>query len=791
MDTCNSKFVRLVLLATVLAGCSGGGGGSNAAENPNTQTPPTTGDQRPNIPNPADIYTGSRSPANINIADVGSYLESFESSQSSTELATSKTTAQVGQGSNSQPAKLQAQVDVEETEVCTDGGTLQISGNLSDTTGLGTLNLLFNECRLGDDVLNGEALLELHSVNRQQGLILDATQIYNGTSLNRSGDSFRIYGSERIEQGALSGRDPVTTTLNYLLENQNTGEEIWYQNFVSETVYEYTDSPPTWNRISTVSGRLYVSDLGYVELTTASPQIESRPSSSGRPYEANSYPVYLLRGEQDQAARLSFYEASIAVEVDNDGNGTFERSAYVPIAELGSINSATNENNREAPVAAIGGSTAEAQPLLLGQSLPLNSRESRDADLNALSHQWQIVEMPIASELDQSQAAATDFSFTPDVVGVYIVSITVDDGQRSSSAEQTLVVYEQLASNELQTSDFATDQMAVRAYAPTLDEFLVKVPFEGVSESDYRLLGQYGMFNPNTGQLRLLDPALNPLVYPVTSNNSSIAVFIDSFPGSFNDSEFMTVVNLETGEIQRRIELNTEEDNSFGCCISIELRGNRAHLLMETEFTQRAVGIVNLNTGAIAVNSSAPYGDVDLVTSQSSDFFITLREQNNYPLRTADDLGPQLLITLRRYVWNSNAISLEAELQYGFESEECSTFNDSLFLINRDALLTDECGRVFDANFQSGMFSPNYFYNRLKTSFNNVGAVFDSERYNAILFTGNRGIIYAYSREEDLLKFQVQFDGGGNIDSQLYESAFGDSTYFVGGRMTIASIIRF
>ena len=90
------------------------------------------------------------------------------------------------------------------------------------------------------------------------------------------------------------------------------------------------------------------------------------------------------------------------------------------------------------PVCDAGGDQAG----VLGDTFALDGRGSIDADGDALSFEWRVVERPEASEATIDGAAEATASFLPDRAGTYRIQIRVSDGEDTCDATVFLIVDE-------------------------------------------------------------------------------------------------------------------------------------------------------------------------------------------------------------------------------------------------------------------------------------------------------------------------------------------------------------
>lgn len=88
-----------------------------------------------------------------------------------------------------------------------------------------------------------------------------------------------------------------------------------------------------------------------------------------------------------------------------------------------------------APVADAG----DDRSVLPGWVVTLDGSGSSDANGDALAYAWSIASKPAGSTATLSDAAALSPSFTADVVGTYTVTLTVNDGELSSAADEVTV----------------------------------------------------------------------------------------------------------------------------------------------------------------------------------------------------------------------------------------------------------------------------------------------------------------------------------------------------------------
>ncbi len=82
-----------------------------------------------------------------------------------------------------------------------------------------------------------------------------------------------------------------------------------------------------------------------------------------------------------------------------------------------------------APVANAGGN----QNVLVGTAVTLDGTFSADANGDALTYSWQVINRPASSSAVPVTATSPKPTFVPDVPGVYLIGLTVNDGKLNSA----------------------------------------------------------------------------------------------------------------------------------------------------------------------------------------------------------------------------------------------------------------------------------------------------------------------------------------------------------------------
>jgi len=102
-----------------------------------------------------------------------------------------------------------------------------------------------------------------------------------------------------------------------------------------------------------------------------------------------------------------------------------------------------------------------------GEPVTLDGSASTDADGDLLTYQWALTEQPGGSVASLSDANTVDPSFTPDVDGEYVLTLTVSDGEATGVADQVTVTA--ATPNSAPTADAGEDQSVLVSDVVTLN----------------------------------------------------------------------------------------------------------------------------------------------------------------------------------------------------------------------------------------------------------------------------------------------------------------------------------
>ncbi len=318
-------------------------------------------------------------------------------------------------------ARRAARIPVDETIPC-DSGFMSIKGSLADD-GTGTLAIVYEECRTGEETVDGTGSFEIHALDLGTFAITDATIRFDLLTVTSPQLSQSAGGAMRMQVQQAAGAE--TLTMDMVMKDNLTGRMGKFDNLVFVTTYDDPFSPSSYT--ASVTGRIYDSVDGFADLSTASPLgyafLDAPYPSAGGPLE--------LAGAQGAVLSVApASETEVRLTLDLDGDGLLEYAVRAPWASLEQDAAGT------APVAEAGADrVAEA-----AMEVDLDGTESSDADGDLLAYSWALLSNPEGSSAAVEDSARPRARFTPDLVGTYVVRVTVDDGVLTATDTVTVSV---------------------------------------------------------------------------------------------------------------------------------------------------------------------------------------------------------------------------------------------------------------------------------------------------------------------------------------------------------------
>lgn len=326
-----------IALVMFLTACGGGGGSSSSSP-------------------PASLsYTGSTSPATISVANGSVLASSVLGGSSSTNIMTgvsvspathrnmSAYIAEIANAARQAPAHAStgvvpaagAVVTIPATTVPgTSGGTLTMSGQVDNVIMTGSMTLVFANYSNGVMRMSGTVWMSFSAWDAANSLPLTSTLTFTNVQMTdiSSNISNRMDGSFLMQLNV--GANTETLTVNAIMEESPSGRQAKLQNFVMTNTYDNVLSPTTVSEA--LSGRVFDSQYGYVDVSTVSPMVITNLNTDLYPASGQ----IVLTGANGTAGgatkvRLTaILNLQVQVDIDVDGDNVYDNSTQYLWANL-------------------------------------------------------------------------------------------------------------------------------------------------------------------------------------------------------------------------------------------------------------------------------------------------------------------------------------------------------------------------------------------------------------------------------------------------------------------------
>jgi uncharacterized repeat protein (TIGR01451 family) len=213
---------------------------------------------------------------------------------------------------------------VDETTPC-ESGSVRAQGDIG-SSGTGSLTISYNQCRQGGMTLNGVATMKIDAYDPVTDRPTDFTMSFGRLAIREAGEDSVVSGSMR-QQIDLAAHT-VTTTANVVVRDNLTGAMLMTEGLVLLDTYGSFNlfGPFT----ETISGRIYHSVHGYVEITTEAALFFASDSA-----EFPDTGRIVLRGSGGRSVRARALSAQLArLDLDLDGDGAYELSPMLKWSDL-------------------------------------------------------------------------------------------------------------------------------------------------------------------------------------------------------------------------------------------------------------------------------------------------------------------------------------------------------------------------------------------------------------------------------------------------------------------------
>lgn len=189
------------------------------------------------------------------------------------------------------------------------GGTVTVSSTIDDTTGSFTGTETFsNYCSLGTTINGSTDITGSYSLTSEE---ISMTFTATNLSISYSTESYTVSGtfSYDVSSGII--------TMNCYLKNNNTSKVYKLDNLS----YQKITAPSV--SLTTISGRIYLPDYGYVDIST----LYEFEYAVGSKYPSAG--TGIVTGAGNKSCKLEFISSSLCeIWADLNGDGVFEEQSF-------------------------------------------------------------------------------------------------------------------------------------------------------------------------------------------------------------------------------------------------------------------------------------------------------------------------------------------------------------------------------------------------------------------------------------------------------------------------------
>jgi len=235
---------------------------------------------------------------------------------------------------SSQDLNLPVAITINEQELCyptgsiDPSGSVTYSGTLNDVTGTGTVTTIYYDCLNGDLFMDGTVTWQINQAILTPDDWYPTDSVFTFQVITMSSPLFNIQLGGTLREVVATD---VTQTFNVVLKDRNTDRMQKTENLVIVTTSEVYPNYAS----ETMSGRLFDSIDGYVDITTSQPLMYT---SFDALYPASGQ--LLLTCATNARLLATIVSDSVAlIELDLDNNNEYEIDGTIPFAVIAAAGS--------------------------------------------------------------------------------------------------------------------------------------------------------------------------------------------------------------------------------------------------------------------------------------------------------------------------------------------------------------------------------------------------------------------------------------------------------------------
>jgi len=339
-------YLLAYFMVVGLAACGGGGGGGSSGGSSGgtsggtsgSSTGGSTGTRSPVPDQVALTYSGATTAATVNATTAAKLTSNTVMGSRLAQTINSEQIALIGQNSALTGAAVSQSIPC-------DTGSITISGN-TNNTGTGTLAVDYVDCKLGFDTLNGPASLRVDAYDAANKIITDSTLTFTRVHFSSAITNLDtdISGTQRTRvtttaaswcNASSCATETMTQNIIFLVREGNTSRTM-RSRLTLTNQYQSATAPTFFTQ--SLAGNVDDDQLGTVSVGTATapftgPWGDLYYSTRFQPYP--DWGIVNIDGAANSTARASSMGIALAkVEVDADGDSTFENNARLPWIQL-------------------------------------------------------------------------------------------------------------------------------------------------------------------------------------------------------------------------------------------------------------------------------------------------------------------------------------------------------------------------------------------------------------------------------------------------------------------------
>ena len=571
----NKSMLASMLMWMILLAC-GGGGGSESSSNPSPSSINYNGITTQAVlseDNAMDLALGSYSAGAFgSFASGGTATQSTSSTGQFPNPYRQRMLRSVRSSILRLPIKVEPKLKTRRPLAASSdevhgncGGSLSVEIDVDESTGNFTGNFNYSDFCDSGVIIDGNGRLSGRA--NTAGEIRQFRMSFRSLAITEPEMSYAISGWIDTR---LNDDGSVTERMDLLMRDDTTDKIYWANDYTIETTSFLTGTQ------STMTGRYYDPDQGYVEIRT---EVPLQAESYGTPTNG----TLMVSGRNNTWVRMSFNEDGVCLlQADFNADNVVDWTDHYSII--------TQEHVNFRPEARAG----TDRTVLVDTTVVLNGGLSYDPDNDPISYSWSFVSCPSGGNCPVLNDPNTSTpSFYAERTGRYVIQLVVNDG----------------------TLESEIDLIVINANSGTPSE-------PGLLS----LKWMYGIFGTSIGESGLSSVDID--------NDGSLEIIAGSSLAGFGPNSFWYVVRQDSegqysqiwssspysASIKRIIPADVDGNGIFEIYVALE-NGN-VIVYDGSSFSEIGNFTTGISLSTIAIGDSDGDGDIDIISSNGANLQI-------------------------------------------------------------------------------------------------------------------------------------------------------------------------